>query len=456
MKGHVPTPDELAERMVRRLFRERQPTSDDRILYPGSGSGPFAAAVERVCASESWPLPSGYAVEQNPDHLADARERGLEHVTFHQRDFLADDMLEAGRFDYIVGNPPYVPIEGLDDEEKRRYKAAFSTAAGRFDLYLLFFERALDLLAPGGRLSFVTPEKWEYVGTAAPLRRLLSADDVHVEEVDHLDEDSFTGLITFPCVTTIRRGARAETQVRLRDGTTHTTMLPENEDSWASSIRGTDLSDMNTGVTLGDVTVRISAGVATGADSTFVMNRSDVPDWLDAKWIRPTVSGRELSANDSTRSDSVFVCPYSDDGGLVPEEQLGTFGEWAKQHRKRLKDRYCVKEGGKKWYAWHENPPMWDILQPKVIFKDIASEPRFWAERKGDVVPRHSVYYLVPEKEVSLDDLLDYLHGVEARQWMEANCQRAANGFMRLQSRVLRDLPVPKGWRNERQIRMAL
>jgi type I restriction-modification system DNA methylase subunit len=27
-------------------------------------------------------------------------------------------MLDTGTFDYIVGNPPYVPIEGLDEREK--------------------------------------------------------------------------------------------------------------------------------------------------------------------------------------------------------------------------------------------------------------------------------------------------------------------------------------------------
>ena len=48
-------------------------------------------------------------------------------------------MQGTGPFDYIIGNPPYVPIEGLDEAEKGRYKAAFLTAQGRFDLYLLFF-----------------------------------------------------------------------------------------------------------------------------------------------------------------------------------------------------------------------------------------------------------------------------------------------------------------------------
>jgi len=449
MKGHVPTPDDLCEKMVRRLFRDDPPTSTDRILYPGCGDAPFAAAVERVCELEGWELPDGYAVESNPEHLEAARQRELKHVEFHKRDFLVNDMLDAGRFRYIVGNPPYVPIEGFSEDEKERYKAAFSTAVGRFDLYLLFYERALELLKPGGILSFITPEKYEYVDTAEPLRRLLTSYDIRVEEIEHVDEDSFTGLITFPCITTVRRVEDEiegrETVVRLRDGKTHTTTLPTNGNSWAADVRGADLDDMETGATFGDVTERISCGMATGADKIFVMNRDDVPGEIDSKWVYPTVSGSQLREFDGPYTDSVFVCPYKGDGNLADKGELASFLSWLEKNRKRLESRSCV-EGGKEWYAWHENPPMQDLLQSKIVWRDIAKEPTFWPESEGDVVPKHSVYYAVPKDGVPVDELVEYLNSAEARMWMEAHCQKAHNGYYRLQSRVLRDLPVPEEW----------
>jgi len=202
---------------------------------------------------------------------------------------------------------------------------------------------------------------------------------------------------------------------------------------------------MQTGAVLGDITVRISPGLATGADKVFVMDRDDIPDQVDDKWARPTVSGSQLREFDGPYTDSVFVCPYKSNGELASEDELGTTLDWLEQYRERLENRSCV-EGGKKWYAWHENPPMQDILQPKIVFRDIAKEPRFWLEDRGDVVPKHSVYYTVPRDGVSITDLIEYLNSSEARVWMEANCQKAHNGYYRLQSRVLTDLPVPKEW----------
>lgn len=445
MKGHVPTPDALAEKMVRRLFRDDEPASDDRILYPGCGDAPFGAAVERVCDDRGWEYPSGLGVETNPEHLMRARDRMLTHVEFEEQDFLADDMPEYGEFEYVVGNPPYVPIERIDEDEKNRYKAAFDTAVGRFDLYLLFFERSLSMLAEGGVLSFVTPEKYEYVDAATPLRRLLTSNTITVEEIEHISEDSFTGLITFPAVTTVRRARTGEeTTVMPRDGSTHTAELPGGE-SWASSIRDADLRDMQTGAVLGDITERISPGLATGADKVFVMTRDDVPDLVDDQWVRPTVSGSQLRESDGPYTDSVFVCPYKENGELAGEGELGDTLEWLEGHRKRLENRSCV-EGGKRWYAWHETPPMEDVLQPKIVFRDIAAEPRFWPEDRGDVVPKHSVYYATARDGVSMRDLIKYLNSPEARMWMKANCQKAHNGYYRLQSRVLTNLPVPKEW----------
>jgi len=272
------------------------------------------------------------------------------------------------------------------------------------------------------------------------------ADGLHVEEVEHIDEDSFPGLITFPCVTTVRRATNAsgrETRVVLRDGSIHTTTLPADGSSWASSIRDADLGDVHTGATLGDVTVRVSPGTATGADKVLVVDADDVPESIDNRWVRRTVSGSQFRELNGPYTDSVFLCPYDDEGDLADEAELDGFLDWLEQHRERLEDRSCV-EGGKKWYAWHETPPMEDLLNPKIVFRDIAKEPRFWIESEGTVVPKHSVYYAIPKDEVPMEELADYLNSPEAPMWMEANCQRAHNGYYRLQSRVLSDLPVPR------------
>src|SRR5205807_758428 len=68
--------------------------------------------------------------------------------------------LVDGGFQVILGNPPYVSATRIGRDEKSRLRERFAVAGGRLDLYAVFFERAMELLAAGGRLAFITPDKY--------------------------------------------------------------------------------------------------------------------------------------------------------------------------------------------------------------------------------------------------------------------------------------------------------
>jgi len=73
-----------------------------------------------------------------------------------------------------------------------------------------------------------------------------------------------------------------------------------------------------------------------------------------------------------------------------------------------------------------------------------------------EIVSRYSVYYGLPKRGIDLFDLADYLNSKPARAWMETHCQRAGNGYIRLQSHALRRMPIPEALHVEVQVSMAL
>ena len=198
----------------------------------------------------------------------------------------------------------------------------------------------------------------------------------------------------------------------------------------------------SSGPTLSDVFVRISCGVATGADSVYVINDAELTPSL-RPFAFPTISGRQLTANTAIRTRQSMLIPYSIEGGLIPESELGPMGDYLLQSDRhaRLMQRTCVAR--KPWYAFHENPPLAEILQPKILCKDIGQHPWFVVDETGDIVPRHSVYYLVPTDPSQLHELCQYLNSTFVAGWLMKHCQRAANGFIRVQSHILKELPVP-------------
>jgi adenine-specific DNA-methyltransferase len=439
MKGFVPTPEATVDLMVDRLFAGRPPTASDRILDPGCGRGAFIDGILRWCAHRQLPAPRIDGIESNPTLVQSARRKftGSASVRIEHRDFLA---LDQRAYDFAIGNPPYVPITSLRDAEKIRYRRGYTTASGRFDLYMLFFEKALSLLRPGGRLCFITPEKFMYVESARPLRALLS--EHNVEEIRFLDEQTFGDLVTYPTITLLtRQPGRTTTSVTGRNGLTSPLRLPSDGSSWQPALKGAPPA--SNAPTLGSMTRRISCGVATGADEVFVFNDEKLPSDL-RPFSYPTLSGRELVPGvNGFRVRQRLVMPYDRRGRLRPLAELGALRNYVQRPevRSRLEARTCAQH--KPWYAFHETPPMGEVLQPKILCKDIGERPRFWVDLHGSIVPRHSVYYIVPPAGVDLGSLCDYLNSRQAAEWLENHCQRAANNFLRLQSTVLKRLPIP-------------
>ena len=454
MKGHVPTTDGLVDEMVERLFDGARPNPGDALLDPGCGGGAFIAGVLRWCEANGVAAPNITGVELNPSLAAKARKRFAAYPTVNivQADYLLSPAKTSCRF--IIGNPPYVSLGNLGgDAQRDKYRKRFNSARGRFDLYMLFFERSIEELAQNGRLVFITPEKFLYVSAARELRRLL-ATRTFVSSIHLAREDAFPGFTTYPAITTLDRQSdeRGSTTVRLRCGTTRQAQLPSDGESWWPRLM--DEQTTNDGPRLGEVCVRVSAGIATGADDVFVREVAEVPAQLRA-FAKPAVAGRDLVTGVPLPTPHrAILIPYRDTGELLPSAELGALGRhFARTSVKEaLKRRTCVER--KPWYAFHDNFPT-DIMRPKILCKDITKQPFFWVDRTGDVIPLHSVYYIVPERDDQLDALCEWLNGPEARRWLEANCQRAANGFLRLQSSVLRRLPVPAHVLAQAPLRMA-
>lgn len=108
-------------------------------------------------------------------------------------------------FDIVIGNPPYVRMELLK-EIKPHLQARYAVASDRADLYAYFFELAVRVLKPGGRLGFISSSTFFRTGSGAALRALLSADTQIEAVVDFGDLQVFEGVTTYPAIVTLRKG----------------------------------------------------------------------------------------------------------------------------------------------------------------------------------------------------------------------------------------------------------
>jgi hypothetical protein len=101
-----------------------------------------------------------------------------------------------------------------------------------------------------------------------------------VESIELVDEKTFKGLVTYPTITTVANTKTSRpTVVTFRDASVRSSKLNENGDSWIPANRGARPSTISSS-TLADICVRVSCGVATGADEIFVHDAASLGEDL--------------------------------------------------------------------------------------------------------------------------------------------------------------------------------
>ncbi len=111
---------------------------------------------------------------------------------------------DAG-FDAVIGNPPWIRQETLT-ADKRALAAIFPEVShGVADIYIYFVAAGSRLLAPGGRLGMVLPNKWLRADYGEGIRRLLSERYRPVALVDFGHAPIFPDADTFPCTLIVSK-----------------------------------------------------------------------------------------------------------------------------------------------------------------------------------------------------------------------------------------------------------
>ena len=113
------------------------------------------------------------------------------------------DIMKAGGFDVVIGNPPYVRQELLGNL-KEYFQKHYKVYHGVADLYAYFIERGITLLREGGIFSYIVANKWMRANYGEPLRRWLKQQCIE-QIIDFGDLPVFQQATTYPCILVVSK-----------------------------------------------------------------------------------------------------------------------------------------------------------------------------------------------------------------------------------------------------------
>ena len=119
-------------------------------------------------------------------------------------------IVKRGGFDAIVGNPPYISMLLLDKNQavatKDYWKRKYQSAAGAFDIYVLFIEMAIRLVRKNGFVSYIVPNKFLAAEYAVEFRKWLIQNCQFVSILD-FSRVKVWPVSVYPVVPVFRKAA---------------------------------------------------------------------------------------------------------------------------------------------------------------------------------------------------------------------------------------------------------
>ena len=386
-------------------------------------------------------------------------------LPFFAYDVHFSDIIAAGGFDVVLGNPPWVRGERLPLSTRSllstRYRTFRATAPGRRgfahlpDLSVAFVERALQLVRPRGQVGFLLPAKLLRAGYAAPLRSHLRSNATvqHLEDRSHGAASGFAATV-FPMICLLRREpphpeARATVAVSGASGRqlsgnvaqADLSLDPDNPRAPWLTLPAPVIDVMRaviaSGPSLGS-RYQPRLGVKTGANEVFVRDRARAEE-LPPVCRVPALLGRDI-APFVARPSAVMLAAL-DAAGNPLREVSETIRRYLRPHAGVLERR-----------ADANRAPHWALFRTEllrgrwmVVWRDIARGLEAVAlERTAEgPVPLNTCYGVALNDAFDAAWLTAWLNSRPIGALAAALAERASGGAFRFSATTVAALPLP-------------
>jgi hypothetical protein len=162
--------------------------------------------MKQKIENKSWELIEQTLQEQNEieklEEVKALREK-RQYPFFLWHLHFADVFQKNKGFDVVIGNPPYISIYNIEDQEKKNYKRIYETAYKKYDIYVLFFEKGLGLLKQEGGLTYITSNKYLSQPYGKNLRKLLLSNNI--KEIMNFRLNVFKATVDTSILQTTKR-----------------------------------------------------------------------------------------------------------------------------------------------------------------------------------------------------------------------------------------------------------
>ena len=427
----------------------------------------------------------------------DTAERLARWDPYKQNDsadfFDPDWMFGLKGFDVVIGNPPYLRIQGIQQANAKAakyYKENYDSATGSFDLYVIFIERGMQLLSEDGLLNYINPDKWinasfgkgirsyclknknvhrlvsfgsHQVFSACTYSSLLWMSNLPSEEIEYVginpDEgsdakiDQILGAINPDSFTRIPIKSLSGDLWILADG--------------KAGLVFSSLQEHQR--TVRDIFAKIFQGIASSKDSVYFLKEAqDCGDYFNAYspeldervniekgLVKPLLLGRQVHRYQPIQTSNLVLFPYFQPPDtenklyLMDSRSIASTYPNGWKYLMRCENILRTREQGRfdnpEWYQFGRKQGINAGGVPKLLAPDISLGGNFSIDQTGEYYTTTTLYGYIKKRDVeeSYESLLAILNSKVLWFYLKNSGSVLANGYFRYLPVYLQNFPMP-------------
>lgn len=350
-------------------------------------------------------------------------------------------------FDVVIGNPPYVRQEAIK-EQKEALSKIYKVANGTADLYVYFYELALNMLKPNGLKGFICSNKFFRAKYGENLREYILQNTTILKIADFNGVKVFEDATVDSAITIFQKQkADKNSTFKVVDSD-----LLNSYDMKQSDLTKTSFSFSNPkelaikqkiekiGTPLKEWDININYGIKTGFNEAFIIDETTKDELIkkdqkSAEIIKPLLRGKDIKKYSVLFANKYLINLHNNPP--VNIEDYPAIKEYLDQYYDKLEKR---SDKGITPYNLRSCAYLSSFEKDKIIYPEIASNPNaFEYDKNGYYLDKTA--FLIEGN--NLKYIISILNSKALLHYMKQSIRQVGQGYQ-LSKIFVEVFPIPK------------
>ena len=371
------------------------------------------------------------------------------------------EVFSQGGFDVVIGNPPYVRQELLN-EFKSYFEKNYLVFEGTSDLFAYFYEKSFILLKKNGKFGFIS-NTFDKTKAAIKLRNYLASNVNILKYIDFTEVQIFEGATTYPIILIAEKKTPINTVFKYSKITRQkkTNFIDINRtrkakvsqsslssENWAfHSINALKvLTKLKTHKTIREQFGKCFRGIVTGFNEAFIINEKtkqelEASHFSSTELIKPFYEGKDILKWNAPKINKHVI--FTRRGTNI--DKYPAVKKHLEQYQERLTPKKSPeikigrKAGPYKWFEIQDSVEYYQYFeQPKITWANLQANNKFCFDSHGYYINAPSV--ILPSNSKTL---LCILNSKVTWFFLQSICVVRSGGYIEVKPQYFEKIPIP-------------